>query len=167
MPGVQKPHCRPCSFQEGFLYGVKLAVGLHGEHRAFDRLAVHRDRAYAANGRLAADVRAGEAGHPPAGGESGASAAPLRRGRACRNACPGARGLCRPQYCARRFGLSRCTLAGSGCNSGYNSPVRAAKTLRLLLAGTSDAPIHFDDLCSLVGQPGFRETRERQPSSFS
>ena len=38
------------------------AVGLHGEHgAAFDGLAVHLDRACAAQRRLAADVRSGEA----------------------------------------------------------------------------------------------------------
>ena len=77
MPGVQKPHCRPCSFQKASCIGMQLAVGgqafdgedfaavgLDGEHgAALDGLAVERHGASAADGRLAADVRTGEAGH--------------------------------------------------------------------------------------------------------
>ncbi len=77
MPGVQKPHCRPCSGHEAFLEGMQGAVlleafdghnlapvGLHREHRA--RLhgpAVENDRAGPAVGGVAADMGAGEAEH--------------------------------------------------------------------------------------------------------
>src|SRR5258708_33843039 len=49
------------------------------------------------------------------------------------------------------------TLAGSECISGYNNAVSAAKTLRLLLGGTSDAAIRFDGLCSLLAGLGFEK----------
>ena len=41
--------------------------------------------------------------------------------------------------------------------TGYNHAVSAAKTLRLLLGGTSDATIRFDDLCSLLDSLGFEK----------
>ena len=43
------------------------------------------------------------------------------------------------------------------CGSRYNNAVSAAKTLRLLLGGTSDAAIRFDDLCSLLVGLGFEK----------
>ena len=75
MPGVQKPHCRPCSCQKPSWIGWSLpscsspstvsdlaAVGLDGEHRAgLHRLAVEQDGAGAAVGGVAADVGAGQA----------------------------------------------------------------------------------------------------------
>ena len=74
IPGVQKPHWRPCWSQnacwsgvEGRAVGHALdrldlgAVGLDGEHRAgLGALAVDVDRARAAVARVAADVRAGQ-----------------------------------------------------------------------------------------------------------
>ena len=74
MPGVQKPHCRPCWSQNACwsgwsvgavghaLDGLDLAaVGLDGEHRAgLGALAVDVDGARAAVARVAADVRAGQ-----------------------------------------------------------------------------------------------------------
>src|SRR6266852_5122658 len=39
----------------------------------------------------------------------------------------------------------------------YNNTVSAAKTLRLLMGGTSDAAIRFDDLCSLFAILGFEK----------
>ena len=76
MPGVQKPHCSAVLIPEGFLHGIELSVGgqaldgedvasvgLDGEHgAALDGLAVDVDGAGAADGGLAADVRAGESG---------------------------------------------------------------------------------------------------------
>jgi predicted RNA binding protein YcfA (HicA-like mRNA interferase family) len=41
--------------------------------------------------------------------------------------------------------------------SGYNVKVRAAKTLRQLLGGTSDAGVRFDDLCRLLESLGFEK----------
>jgi hypothetical protein len=41
--------------------------------------------------------------------------------------------------------------------TGYNVCVSAAKTLRRLLSGTSDAAIRFDDLCSLLESFGFEK----------
>ena len=72
MPGVQKPHWRPCSFQKASCIGIELAtggqsfdgenvaaVGLHGEHgAALDRFAIDVHGASAAQRCLAADVRA-------------------------------------------------------------------------------------------------------------
>ena len=77
IPGVQKPHCSPCSVPESFLHGIELAVGgqtfdgqnlaavgLDGEHgAALDGFAVDMHGASAAQRRLAADVRAGQSGH--------------------------------------------------------------------------------------------------------
>jgi predicted RNA binding protein YcfA (HicA-like mRNA interferase family) len=39
----------------------------------------------------------------------------------------------------------------------YNVTVGAAKTLRQLLSGTSDAAIRFGDLCSLLESLGFEK----------
>jgi len=39
----------------------------------------------------------------------------------------------------------------------YNVGVGAAKTLRRVLSGTSDAAIRFDDLCSLLERLGFEK----------
>ena len=74
MPGVQKPHCRPCSSVKAAWMGWSVAallqpldradlaaIGLHGEGRTrLDRDAVQQDGAHAAARRVAADVRAGE-----------------------------------------------------------------------------------------------------------
>ena len=40
---------------------------------------------------------------------------------------------------------------------GYNIAVGAAKTLRRLLSGASDAAIRFDDLCLLLESLGFEK----------
>ena len=74
MPGVQKPHWRPCFSQKAFWSGWSVvavgealdgrdvgAVRLDGEHRAaLDGLAVDVDGARAALAGVAADVRAGQ-----------------------------------------------------------------------------------------------------------
>ena len=74
IPGVQKPHCRPCSSlkpswmgcsslgrRQALDRGDLVTVGLDGEHRAaLDRLAVEQDRAGAAVRRVAAGVGAGQ-----------------------------------------------------------------------------------------------------------
>ena len=74
MPGVQKPHCRPCFSQNAVCIGWRSspsarpsivvivgAVGLDREHRArLDRPAVDVDGAGAALAGVAADVRAGQ-----------------------------------------------------------------------------------------------------------
>ena len=75
MPGVQKPHWRPCWSQNACWSGWSVgavghaldrldlaAVGLDGEHRArLGALAVDVDGAGAAVARVAADVGAGQA----------------------------------------------------------------------------------------------------------
>ena len=72
MPGVQKPHWRPCFSQNACLERVQVAaaghaldrrdgaaVGLDGEHGArLHGVAVEMDGARAALGRVAADVGA-------------------------------------------------------------------------------------------------------------
>ena len=74
MPGVQKPHCRPCFSQNACCSGWRPslgrealdrrdadAVGLDREHRAaLHGVAVDVDGAGAALARVAADVGAGE-----------------------------------------------------------------------------------------------------------
>ena len=79
-PGVQNPHCSPCSCAERRLHRVQLAVrpdrpsavvtarpvGLHGQHRAgLHRFAVQQHRAGAAGGGVAADVRRPQPAHLP------------------------------------------------------------------------------------------------------
>ena len=74
MPGVQKPHCRPCLFPEPLLYrvqsvvpgkalyrGYARAVRLHRQTRTgLHRGPVHIHRARAALAGVAPDLRAGE-----------------------------------------------------------------------------------------------------------
>ena len=74
MPGVQKPHWRPCFSQKAVCIGwssapsarpsmvmIVGAVGLDGEHRArLDGPSVDMDGARAALAGVAADVRAGQ-----------------------------------------------------------------------------------------------------------
>ena len=98
IPGVQKPHCRPCLSQNASCSGCsgrrarqpldgrhRGAVGLRGQARArLDRHAVDEHRARAALAGVAADLGAGEAERRRGGSGRAAGARPLRAGAADR-----------------------------------------------------------------------------------